>query len=113
VNNIFIKEDEAVQIGQMFTSTYRLLLANNNEFTVVFYSVSNPDSKFTTDPGVTRLGSVTVSSPDTWRGKEREIEVSMYFGRTEITATARDVSSGNVTQTTIDFLHKKNLLSLP
>jgi len=102
--NIFVKEDEVVQIGKKFTSTFRLLHANNNEFTGVFYSASSPDSKFTTDPGVTMLGSVTVSSPDTWRGKEREIEVSMYFGRTEITATARDVSSGNVAQTTIDFL---------
>ena len=29
----------------------------------------------------------------------------MFFGGTEITATARDVTSGNSAQTTLDFFH--------
>ena len=104
--SVFVKENSSVRIGEKMTKMYSPTYADANKIAYQFYSASNPDSQFTTDPGVTMLGSVTVKSPDTWRGKDRDIEVSMYFGRTEITATALDVSSGNVTQTNIDFLNK-------
>ena len=104
--NLFVLENSSVRIGQKVTKKYSPLYANDKEITYDFYSASFPDTQFTTDFGVKKLGSVTVLSPDTWRGKDRDLEVSMYFGGTEITATARDVSSGNVAQTKIDFLHK-------
>ena len=104
--NLFVRENTSVRIGQKVSSNYTLLHANDTEINFYFYSASNPDSQFVTDPGMKKLGSVMVVSPETWRGKDREIEVTMYFGGTEITATARDVSSGNVAQTTIDFLHR-------
>ena len=104
--NLFVLENSSVRIGQKVTKKYSPLYANDKEITYDFYSASYPDTQFTTDFGVKKLGSVTVLSPDTWRGKDRDLEVSMYFGGTEITATARDVSSGNVAQTKIDFLHK-------
>lgn len=104
--NLFVRENATVRFGQKITSTYTLLRANDTEIRFNFYSTTNPDSQFVTDPGMKKLGSVMVVSPDTWRGKNRKIEVSMEFAWTEITATARDLSSGNVAQTTIDFLHK-------
>ena len=103
--NLFVRENETVRTGQKITSNYTLLRATDVNIAFGFYTTSNPDAKYVTDPGMTKIGSVTVQSPDTWRGKDRVIEVSMYFGRTEITATARDVSSGNVARTTLDFLH--------
>lgn len=104
--NLFVRENATVRFGQKITSTYTLLRANDTEIHFNFYSTTNPDSQFVTDPGMKKLGSIMVVSPDTWRGKNRKIEVSMEFAWTEITATAQDVSSGNVAQTTIDFLHK-------
>lgn len=104
--NLFVRENATVRFGQKITSTYTLLRANDTEIHFNFHSTTNPDSQFVTDPGMKKLGSVMVVSPDTWRGKDREIEVSMEFAWTEITATARDVSSENVAQTKIDFLHK-------
>ena len=103
--NLFVRENMSVQIGQKITSTYTPLRASNTNIIFSFYAASNPDAQYTTDPGMTKIGSVTVQSPDTWRGKDREIEVSMYFGRTEITASAKDVSSGNVARTILDFFH--------
>ena len=104
--DLFVRENSSVRIGQKITHCFVPLYANDKEITFNFFSASCPDTQFTTDFGVKKLGSVTVLSPDTWRGKDRDLEVSMYFGGTEITATARDVSSGNVAQTKIDFLHK-------
>ena len=103
---LFVRENSSVKIGQKITHRFVPVHANDKEITFTFYSASNPDTQFTTDFGVKKLGSVTILSPDTWRGKDRDLEASMYFGGTEITATARDVSSGNVAQTKIDFLHK-------
>lgn len=99
----FVKENEVVKLGQRITKVYHPLLANRKEIHTSFYVTSNPETKFTTEPGVTRIGSVVVKSPDTWRGKDRDIKVSLYFGGTEITATSWDVSSGNKAQTTLDF----------
>ena len=99
----FVKENEVIRIGQKISTDFTPLYANKTKMEYPFYTANNPDVQFTTEPGVTRIGSVVVQSPDNWRGKDRKIEVSMYFGGTEIIATARDVSSGNVAQTTLDI----------
>ena len=101
--NPFVMENEVVKPGQRKSIIYNPVRAKQENMRIKFYVTSNPDTKFTTEPGVTRIGSVTVHSPDTWRGRDRDVEVSMYFGGTEITATARDVSSGNEAHTTLDF----------
>ena len=99
----FVKENKVVKLGQRITKTYHPVRADSKRIKFGFYVTSNPNTQFVTDPRVTKIGGVVVKSPDTWRGKDRNIEVSMYFGGTEITATAWDVSSGNRVQTTLDF----------
>jgi len=99
----FVTENEVVKRGQRITKTYRPEKASQTSLQFGFYVTDNPKTQFVTDPGVTKIGSVVVHSPHTWRGKDRNIEVSMYFGGTEITASAWDVSSGNKVQTTFDF----------
>lgn len=99
----FVKENKVVKLGQRITKGYHPVRASSTRLKFGFYVTTNPKTQFVTDPGVTKIGSVVVQSPDTWRGKDRKIEVSMYFGGTEITATAWDVSSGNRAQTTLDF----------
>ena len=101
--NCFVKESEVVKVGERIKKTYNPLRPNRKTLSFGFYVASNPNTQYTTDPGVTKIGSLKVQSPDTWRGKDRDIEVSMYFGGTEITATAWDISSGNRAQTTLDF----------
>ena len=103
--HLFVRENATVRTGQKITTIYTPLNAADSKITYSFYATSNPDAEYITDPGMTKIGSVTVQSPDTWRGKDRNIEVSMYFGRTEITATAKDISSGNEARTILDFLH--------
>ena len=103
--NLFVRENDTVRTGQKITSNYTLLRPTDINITFGFYATSNPDAQYVTDAGMTKIGSVTVQSPDTRKGKDRVIEVSMYFGRTEITAAAKDLSSGNVARTILDFLN--------
>ena len=102
--NLFVRENATIRTGQTITRIYSPLRATDSIISLDFYASSNPDAEYVTDPEMTKIGSVTVQSPDTWKGRDREIKVSMYFGRTEITATARDVSSGNEARTILNFL---------
>jgi len=104
VFNCFVKENEVVKLGQRIKSMYRPLYPDEKQIKYSFYAADNPNAVMITETGVKRIGRVVVQSPDTWRGMDRELEVSMYFGGTEITATARDISSGNTAQTTLNFL---------
>lgn len=104
--NCFVKENDVARSGQSIKRMYSPLHENDTELTFGFYITRNPDCKFITDPGVTKIGSVKVQSPDTSKGRGRDIEVSMHFGGTEIVATAVDITSGCTAQTTLDFFHK-------
>ena len=99
----FVKEKRVVKVGEKIKKTFHPVEAKTKSLAFGFYVTSDPKTQFTTDPGVTKIGSLSVRSPDTRKGKDRDIEVSMYFGGTEITATAWDISSGNRAQTTLDF----------
>lgn len=102
----FVKENEIVKIGQRIRQVFHPVFANETEIKFAFYTASHTNAQFVTEHGLTKIGSLLVNSPDTRRGRDRDIEVSLYFGGTEITATSLDVSSGNVEQTTLDFFCK-------
>lgn len=97
------KENKIVRLGEKIKKIYLPNNASASSVSIEFYITSNPETKFTTDPGVNRIGLVLVQSPHTHKGYNRNIEVSMYFGGTEITATAHDLSSGNKAETTLEF----------
>lgn len=103
VFRLFVKENQVVKLGHRIKKMYHPLRPDRTRLKFGFYVTSNPKTQYITEPGVTKIGSLVVQSPDTWRGKDRKIEVSMYFGGTEITATAWDISSGHKAQTTLDF----------
>ena len=102
----FVKEDEVVTLGQRIRQVFHPVYANQTEVPFGFYTSNKVDAQFVTEPGLTKIGNLVVHSPVTSSGRDREIEVSLYFGGTEITATALDVSSGKVKQTTLDFFPK-------
>ena len=101
-----VKENETVRLGENVSEVYSPTFANDTLFTVTFHVADNPAVRFVTDQGVTKIGSVNVQSPDTSLGLEREIEVTLHFGGTEIVSTAVEKSNGKKVQTTLDFFHK-------
>ena len=104
--NLFVKEDEVARLGGEVKRMYVPLRAHDTLISFGFYVATNPNTKFITDEGVTKIGSVNVESPDISRGRDRDIEVCMHFGGTEIVATAVDVTSGNKAETSLNFFHK-------
>lgn len=104
--NLFVKEDEVARLGGEVKRLYVPLRADDTLMSFGFYVATNPNTKFITEEGVTKIGSVKVESPDISRGRERDIEVFMHFGGTEIVATAVDLTSGNKAETSLNFFHK-------
>lgn len=111
--NCFVKETDTVKHGQNISVTYRPREANETVIRYTFYAAPTSDIVFVTDPGVTEIGSVLVHSPDTRQGLDRDILVSLYFGGTEMIATAWDVTSGNRAQTTLDVSSLSRSISVP
>lgn len=58
--------------------------------------VDNFNVFFIIDVGVKRIGSVVVEFFEMWRGLDRELEVSLYFGGIEIIVIVWDILSGNI-----------------
>lgn len=111
--NCFVKETDTVKHGQEISVRYRPREANETEIRYTFYAAPTSDTMFVTDPGVTEIGSLLVDSPDPRRGLDRDILVSMYFGGTEVIATAWDVTSGKRAQTTLDVSGLTRSISAP
>ena len=106
VFDCLVRENKVIKVGQRIKKIYHPPTSDTTRVLIAFHVTTNPDTKYTTDPGVNKIGSIRIETPDTSKGRDRDIEVSMYFGGTEITATAWDVSSGNKAQTTLDFFCK-------
>ena len=105
--DVIVKENEAVEVGETKRVIRTPLYSDQKSAGFTFYTSSDPDVKYTTDPTVgPSIGKMTVDSPDTSKGTNREIELSTFFGGTEIKASAIDKTSGNVAAVKLDFLSK-------
>lgn len=63
------KEKQRSKLGERITKMYHPVRANATSLKFGFYVTSNPKAQFVTDPEVTKIGSIKVQSPGTWRGK--------------------------------------------
>ncbi|KXZ52221.1 hypothetical protein GPECTOR_10g852 [Gonium pectorale] len=65
------------------------------------YATEAPLARYTSEPGMRRVGEMTLELPPGWAAKvanryEYSVEIELCFGSTEITLLARDVQSRNV-----------------
>ena len=103
--HVLARQNETVKIGESKkTSRYSPVRENQTEVRFDFFTSTNPEVRYTTDVGVRKLpGYITVESPDTSKGKDRAIELRLFF-ETEIKAVGVDIETGNEATTCIDFL---------
>jgi len=65
------------------------------------------NTQFVTDPGVFAENvGFQITTPDTTKGLRRNIELSVYFGGTEIKVTATDVNSGTFAKAALRLVTK-------
>ncbi|MCC3568578.1 MAG: chaperone protein [Oscillatoriales cyanobacterium] len=68
-----------------------------------FFSSPQEDVDYTDEPAVTKLGELLVEMPFTTGGLDRVVEMTFYFGQTEIKVKAIDRTSGNEYKSSIRF----------
>ncbi|XP_071157510.1 heat shock 70 kDa protein 12A-like [Mytilus edulis] len=91
-----------IRVGkEIFKHTCLPTRVLDTEATIEIYESSSECPMYTIDKGVRRLGDLTVSIPDTSKGKNRPIKVEVSFGYTEIVVCAFE--EGTETQTTATF----------
>lgn len=72
-------------------------------YTEIYISKQH-NPQYVTDPGCTKIGSLTISIPDTSLGTNRKFGTTFLFGGTEIEVKVTDKVSGKVETTRVDFL---------
>ena len=105
--DVVVMENDAVEVRETKRFTWRPVYNDQKAVEFAFFTSSDPNVKYTTDSSVgPSIGTLLVDSPDTSKGTNRNIELCMFFGGTEIKATAIDQTSGSTATVYLDFLTK-------
>ncbi|KAL4224269.1 hypothetical protein ACF0H5_017723 [Mactra antiquata] len=102
--SIHVKKGQSVSLLEpQPTRVYTPQYQDQKVVTLPTYSSSNIDPMYTTDEGCKKIGIMEVEMPDTTGGRDRDVEVSMLYGGTQIAVHAKDVTSGNEVNAEIVF----------
>lgn len=104
VFQVIVKENDVVKVGERMRFTVKPAYSDQKKILFKFYASTNPNVKYITDASVSPFTGMVVNSPDISKGQNRDIELSISFGGTELKATAIDMTSGNVATVYLDFL---------
>ena len=104
VFDVFIKEGDLVTPDQTIVRRYFPSDGKATSVTLVLYETERRQVRHTFEDHVRKAGQLILSMPDISGGREREIVVTMYFGRAVIRVEAIDKASGKGIDTRLDFL---------
>ena len=111
---VVVTENDVIRVGEKKIFIQCPLYSDQKSVNIQFFTSTDPNVKYTTDATVGPLsGKLIVESPDISKGKNREIQINIYFGETEIKATAIDMTSKNTANAYFDFLCKSQTCMLP
>uniref|UniRef100_A0A3B1JPU7 Heat shock 70 kDa protein 12A-like n=1 Tax=Astyanax mexicanus TaxID=7994 RepID=A0A3B1JPU7_ASTMX len=101
-----VKKDESVRFNEVREHDFIPLEKDQKTACFSFYRTERKTAEFTDEPGMTKIGSLTVSMPVIKEGSSRSVILKIKFGFTEMQATATDVDSGESGSVKLDFLSK-------
>jgi len=100
---VFVTAGDSIGIDEKVTHIFSARESNQTKAWFSIYTTQNKEVRYTDEDGVKKIGEVEVEMPDTTGGINRQIKITMYFGRTEIEVEIRDETSGNESRVKIDF----------
>ena len=100
-----VKRNQVVNTGEpQKQKLYRPLKSSQNKMSFEIYASELRNLRYVTDPGCIQIGTITVDMPDVTGGLARDVLVTFTFSSTEINVTAKDTTSGNITNAVVDLL---------
>ena len=98
---VFVSINQEVMVDEEVIQIYYPLESQQKKMFFKFYATEEPSPEYVDGEGVLPLGEITVDMSDTTGGRDRAVEVAMYFGRTEIAVKAVDQTSAQEHETTL------------
>jgi hypothetical protein len=99
----FIRVGEAVGASQKVTHRFTVPERSQSDAKVIFYATPRKKPRYTDEPDAFEVGRLRVLLPDAGQDAARKVEISMYFGQTEITVEACDLTTGTSARTVLEF----------
>ena len=99
----FVTAGQSVDVNECITRIYHPMtrLQTSMHFDIV--ATQKKRVRYTDEAGVEVIGQLKVDMPNTSKGFDREVEVKIYFGKTEIKVEAKDLESGNKEESSLRF----------
>lgn len=99
----FVEAGQALALDQAVHHSFFPLKKAQTEIGFRFFASTTRNIQYADQPGLSQIGSLTVRSPRTDLGLNRTIDLTLYFGRSELRAVAVDKASGQRMEIRLDF----------
>ncbi len=103
--SLFVKAGDIVDIDKEVTQIFKPTSRNQKSIKFKLLSTQNRDVLYSDEENVREIGTVEISRSDTSSGLDWQVELTMYFGKTEIQVKAKDVKTGKQVKTQLRFLY--------
>ena len=100
---IFVEKNDEVELDEEVEQGFFPFTANATSVDISVYSSQNSKPRYITDKGVEKVAQMTLPMPNTEGGKDRELYVTMRFGKVEIEVVSKDATSDEEVQRTVDL----------
>lgn len=99
--SVFVTAGEEVEVQKSVMRSYVPVYSEQKSMTFKFCATRKKQVRYIDEPEVERIGDLTVQMDG--YGLDRSVEVTMYFGGTEIKVEAKDPVSGRKFNTSLRF----------
>lgn len=105
----FVNMDQPIALGDTVIRSYTPARPGQKLSLINIYCSEKENITFITDPGVRKCGTLSLDLTDveyTDIPQQREIQIQMHFGETEIRVSAVDMTTSREVLANIDFLNR-------
>lgn len=99
----FVIAGSKVKIDEVVVKNFNPTSNNQTRVRFTLFATQKKKVSYTDEEGVTQLGEIVLEIPDTTGGTSRDLQLTMFFGLTEIKVEAKDMTSGNIVTTNLQF----------
>lgn len=99
----FITAGQSVGIDEVITKSFVPSTAAQTAVAFTFYATKKENPRYVDETDVQEIGKIRIDISSTVGTEDRSIEASMNFGKTEITVTVKDVQTGGIYKTNLQF----------
>ncbi|KAL3857036.1 hypothetical protein ACJMK2_011736 [Sinanodonta woodiana] len=104
VFDIHVKRNQTVSLNEeQLPIVYEPFEGNQTSIVFDIYQTESLNPVYVTDEGCKKIGSLVVEMPDVTKGREKNAQITMIYGDTELGVKGIDVTTGKEFKTTIVY----------